>query len=156
MNIQQFLREQEVLFELIAHPATFDAQRMSHAIHVSGHHVAKTVLLNVPESEPVVVVLPAADAVDLDQVATLLNVEHVELASKRDMVRRFPDCQIGALPPFGSLYGLTTLVDEQLTHDRDIIFEANDHYESLKMAFKDFQRLEKPEIASFVVERVSQ
>lgn len=149
MNVQKFLKSQGVPFDVVEHRPTFDAQRMSQAMHVSGHHVAKTVLLRLPHDRYAVAVLPAADEVDLSQVAELLGVDWVELANEEELANCFPDCEVGARPPFGSQYHMQTVVDGQLTKDRDILFEGNRHDEAIKMNYVDFERLEQPLVGSF-------
>jgi Ala-tRNA(Pro) deacylase len=146
MNVQKYLQEQDVPYEVIAHNATYDAQRMSQALHVSGHHVAKTVLLKTPAGYAVAV-LPATTAVDLAQAKKALGVSAAQLASEEELSQHCRDCEVGALPPFGSQYGMRTVVDERLAEDTDILFEGNTHNESVKMRFGDFSRLEKPIVA---------
>ena len=146
MNVQKFLGEQQVPFEVISHNATYDAQRMSHAVHRSGHHVAKTVLLRTPAGFAVAV-LPAAETVDLQRVREALSVSTAELATEEELSRHCPDCERGALLPFGSQYDMETVVEEALAADDDIVFEGNNHNESIKMKYGDFYRLEEPVVA---------
>ncbi|NIL97263.1 MAG: deacylase [Planctomycetales bacterium] len=151
MQVQEFLKEKNVVFEALQHEPTYDAQRMAQAVHTSGHEVAKTVLLRAGANEAyVVAVLPADEHVDFGKVGTALGCEVVELASEREIAAHCPDCEVGALPPFGSQYGMQTLVDTSLTEDEDIVFEGNTHREAIRMKFADFQRLENPLVGSFV------
>ena len=121
MNIQEFLGQQNVAFDVLQHRETFDAQRMAQAVHVSGHHVAKTVLLKVGEpTEYTVVVLPATHNIDFDMARKVLGTEKVELATEAEMSLRCPNCDVGALPPFGSQYEMKTVVDKSLTEDEEI------------------------------------
>ena len=147
MNIRQFLQEQAVDYEVIVHSDTFEAQRMAHEVHVSGHEVAKTVLLSVHNgSKCVVAVLPASRKIDLDKARQALNDPTVAVAPEQEIQKLCPDCEKGALPPFGRQYGTTTLVDRTLTEDEMIVFEANTHHESIRMALVDYVRLENPDI----------
>ena len=148
MNIADFLQDQNVEFELSPHRDTYDAQRMAATIHVSGREVAKTVLLRVDESY-VVAVLPANKAIDFDQAAGLLGARKVELATEIEISEHCPDCEIGALPPFGSQYGMKTLVDESLAEDEEIVFEGNTHHEAFRVSYEDFHRLEEPLVGKF-------
>jgi Ala-tRNA(Pro) deacylase len=149
MNIQDFLRRNDVSFEVLPHRETYQAQRMAQAVHVSGHHVAKTVLIRMGDpSEYVVVVLPASRIVDFKKAQNVFGYKHIELATEKEIAHRCPDCDVGALPPFGSHYGMKTVVDESLVHDENILFESQSHSESIRMKYADFARLEKPEVRS--------
>ena len=94
-------------------------------------------------------VLQATHHVDLDAVRDLLGVASVDLATERELSAKFPDCELGALPPFGSQYGMRTLVDSSLAGDEEIVFEGNTHEEAVRLRFDDYVRLEHPMVASF-------
>ena len=150
MNIQQFLQQNNVDFEVMKHQETYEAQRMAHAVHVSGHHVAKTVLLRTGEpSEWIVAVLPASREINLQKAQQQMAVDTLQLASEQAIADRCPDCDVGALPPFGSHYGMKTIVDATLVDDDSIVFESNRHSESIRMKYADFARLENPQVVSF-------
>ncbi len=146
MNIQEFLGRHDVPFEVVAHEATYDAQHLAQAVHTSGHHVAKTVLLRTSKEDYVVAVLAATHSIDFEKVKAALEAASVALASEVEMANRCPDCEVGALPPFGSHYDLPTLVDEPLSHDEEILFEGSTHSEAIRMRFADFKKLENPTI----------
>ena len=150
MNVAELLQEKEVQYDVIPHRDTYDAQRMAQTLHVSGREVAKTVLLRVDAGYlHCVAVLPAHKTVDLDEVSKLLGGSKVELAPEIEISQHCPDCELGALPPFGSQYGMKTLVDESLTNDKEIVFEGNTHHEAIRMQFEDFRKVEQPQIGSF-------
>ena len=150
MNIQEFLATKNVPFELIEHRDTFDAQHMAQAIHVSGHHVAKTVLLSADGgAKYVVAVLPATHRVDLEKAAETLAVGNVALATESELANCCPDCEVGALPPFGSQYNLSTVFDQSLDGDDKIVFEGTNHHESIRMNLNDYKELEKPVVGAF-------
>lgn len=152
MNVQKFLSDEGVAFEVVEHYPTYDAQHLSQAVHVSGDHVAKTVLLRVLGEKPhAVAVLPASRQVDLAKASAALGAE-AKLATESEVAECCPDCERGALPPFGSRYSLTTLVDERLSHEENLVFEGNTHSEAIKMKFADFKRLESPTVAPIVNE----
>lgn len=155
MNVQDFLQDKGVRYHVVSHHATYDAQRMSQALHTSGHDVAKTVLLRCPLGNYAVAVLPAADSVDLARASDALNVDHVELASETELANICDDCAVGSLPPFGSQYEMRTLVDQQLAEKDDFVFEGNDHYEAIRMKYADFAELEQPIVAQFSQEHVA-
>jgi len=149
MNIPEFLDRNNVSFDILSHYKTYEAQRMAQAVHVSGHHVAKTVLLRIGAPDKfVVVVLPATRNINFEEAQKVFGVEQVELATEREVSLHCPDCDVGALPPFGSQYNMKTVVDESLTKDDEIVFESNTHSEAIRMKCSDFIRLENPEIVA--------
>jgi Ala-tRNA(Pro) deacylase len=148
MNIRQFLETHNIPFKTIVHPPAFDASHLAEATHTSGKQVAKTVLLHVNHSfRDVVAIVPATAQVDLRKVGEIFGGAEVRLANEKDVASRCPDCETGVLPPFGSQYGMRTVVDESLAHDQ-IVFEANTHNEAIGMKFADFSALEAPLIGS--------
>ncbi len=154
MKIPEFLRSIEVNFDVISHRDTYDAQHLAESLHVSGREVAKTVLLRADHGYSyIVVVLPANKSVDFERVSQALGGSHIELATELEIKQHCPDCEIGALPPFGSQYGMRTLVDGSLAEDDNIYFEGNTHHEAIRMKFADFRRIEQPLVASLATER---
>lgn len=145
MNVSTFLTKQHVEYDLIPHRETYDAQRMAEAVHVSGAEVAKTVLLR-HGRDYVIAVLPANRTIDFDAVAEILEQDHVQLANELEMADLFPDCELGAMPPFGSQYEMQTIVDQSLVNDDVIVFEGNTHHESIRMRFCDFVAIEHPQL----------
>lgn len=154
MKIAKFLHDMEVDFDVIPHRDTYDAQHLAESLHVSGREVAKTVLLRADHGYSyIVVVLPANKSVDFERVSLVLGGSYIELATELEIKQHCPDCEIGALPPFGSQYGMKTLVDGGLAEDDEIYFEGNTHHEAIRMKFLDFRRIEQPQVASLVTER---
>jgi Ala-tRNA(Pro) deacylase len=150
MKVSELLKTRQVKFDVITHPDTYDAQRMAQTLHVPGREVAKTVLLKEPGSATyVVAVLPATRTVDFKRASAMLGGGQLELASEDELSQLCPDCEVGALPPFGSQYGMRTIVDQGLTDDEEIVFEGNSHHEAIRMRFVDFQTVEQPLIGSF-------
>ena len=148
MKEQQFLKERGVWFEPIRHRPTFTAQHTAQSMHVHGDEMAKTVVLRA-DGKYALAVLQATHNIDIMRAREALRAKSVELASEEQLKKLFPDCEVGALPPFGSQYGLKTLVDESLTHDDEIVVEGNTHEEAIRMKYADFERLEHPEVAAF-------
>jgi Ala-tRNA(Pro) deacylase len=148
MSLDDFLNQRHVAYERLQHPPVFTASRIARILHIPGKEVAKTVLVRV-DQDYVLVVLPATHHVDLERVRQQLGAQHVELAREQEMAQLFPDCETGAIPPFGSLYHLTTLVDESLTDDEEIVFEAQNHHEAIRLAYRDFVEQEHPCIGHF-------
>jgi len=150
MNIPTFLEQRRCWFEHVLHQPTYCAQRLAHELHVPGREVAKTVLLRADgRGKYVVAVLPAHRKIDLEQVEKLLGKGQPELATEAEVAEQFPDCELGTLPPFGSQYGMKTIVDSSLAEDEKIVFESNTHHEAIRMRFDEFCKLEQPVIAQF-------
>ena len=149
MKLQDYLAQKRVPSEVLNHPATFDSQHMAHELHVSGHEVAKTVLLRCSgRSQYAVAVLPASKKIDLEKAGRALGGDSSELANEVEMHEKCPDCELGVLPPFGSCYGIVTLADESLGDHEQIVFEGDSHEQSLRVNYEDYFRLEHPLVAS--------
>lgn len=146
MNVEQFISQSGRACELLPHMATFTAQRTAQAVHVPGDEMAKTVVLQV-DGEPALAVVPATHRVALEKVRSLIGADTVELADEADFSRLFPDCELGAVPPFGSQYGMKTLVDETLACDERIVIESNSLEAAIRMRYEDFAALERPLVA---------
>lgn len=146
MNVQEFIGQTGRTCEILPHEATFTAQRTAQAVHVPGDEMAKTVVLQV-DGEPVVAVVPATHRVDPEKVRTVLGAGSVELSDEANFARLFPDCELGALPPFGSQYGMRTVVDTALSRDERIVIESNRLEEAIRMRYGDFAALERPLVA---------
>jgi Ala-tRNA(Pro) deacylase len=142
MRLPDFLTAQRVPFETLVHPPAFTSQKRAKFLHVPGRQVAKGVLLAGPTGY-LVAVLPAVDHVDTEQLAREL-AGPVRVAEDREIARVFLDCEWGAVPPFGTLYGVPTILEEGLNPDDLIVFEAHSHAEAIRMRCRDFERLERP------------
>jgi Ala-tRNA(Pro) deacylase len=121
-------------------------------LHIPGRDVAKTVLLRANLNggrQFVVAVLPATKQIDFDRAAQLIHGGKLQLATEVEIGEHCPDCEFGVLPPFGSRYGMKTIVDSSLAEDEEIWFEGNTHNEAVRMKFDDFQQLEKPQVGPF-------
>lgn len=148
MKVQQFLNSRGIAFEMLPHEPTFSAQRMAQAVHVSGENVAKPVLLKA-DGQFVLAVVPATHQIHLEMAREALAAHHLELASEDELANMFPDCELGALPPFGTQYGVETLVDASLAEDDEIVFEGNAHRNAFRMKYRDYEDLEHPQVAVF-------
>lgn len=147
-RLRELLDEKEVQYEVLEHDPAFTAQEEAAATHVPGRNWAKTVVLRV-DGDPVLAVLPATRQLDLDAFARAAGAGSVELADEDDFRRLYPDCEPGAMPPFGHLYDQTTFVDESLREDEYIAFHAGDHQTAIKMPYSAFEKLEEPVAALF-------
>jgi Ala-tRNA(Pro) deacylase len=145
MNVADFLKQHNVPFECVHHEVSFDAQHLAHAVHTPGQEVAKTVLLRANGGyRYLVAVLPATKQIDFQKLSAALGGSKICLATELEISCHCPDCEMGVLPPFGSQYGMMTLVDESLTKDTQIVFEGNTHEDAIRMKFEDFRRIEVP------------
>jgi Ala-tRNA(Pro) deacylase len=133
------------------HQRVVAAQRLAASVHVSGHRVAKTVLVEA-DGIPMIAVLPAAEIVDLSRLASALDVQQVRIMEEGEFLELFGGCEVGAEPPFGALYGLPVVMDRKLAHSREpLVFRAGSHEEALEMQPGDFVRMEQPRLADFAV-----
>ena len=148
MDIRAFLRSQHIPFEMLLHQPMPSATRLARCMHVPGGRVAKGVLVRL-ESGYALAVLPATHRIDLPRLAEVLGNPDARLATEDEVERIFFDCERGALPPFGRLYGLRTVVDSSLAAWSDIIVEGNMRHEGLKLRFRDFEAAEGPIRARF-------
>lgn len=142
-KITQFLDEQGCHYELVTHPEAYTAQEVAAESHVPGRHFAKVVMVKV-DGELALTVVPATDQVDLERLARSLGAGSVELASEAEFADRFPDCELGAMPPFGRLFGMDTFISPKLARAEEIAFNAGTHTESMRLRFRDFERLVAP------------
>jgi len=151
MKLDELLSSRQIAFERLPHRPTYTADRMAQTLHVRGREVAKPVLLRAGPGY-VLAVLPATHQVDLERVRQDLG-EDVQMATEDEMERVFPDCERGAMPPFGSLYHVQTLVDESLAQDDQIVFENQNHEEAIRMSYQDYEALEHPRKGRFAYHR---
>ena len=143
MDIKDFLKQQRVPFDVLPHPRTETAVGTASALDVPEQNFAKTVVLIV-DDRPVIAVVQAPDHVNPVEVKNSLGAGVAELASEDALEKYFPDCETGAVPPFGSHYGMPTVVDSHLAEDEYIVFDGNTHEEAISMRFKDYQMIERP------------
>ncbi len=153
-KVKDFLDANAVKYVVISHSKAFTAQGIAAVSHISGQELAKTVIVKL-DGALAMAVLPASYQVDLPAIRRVTGVQSAELASEREFKQHFPDCETGAMPPFGNLYGIPVYVDESLSDDKEIAFNAGSHYELIKMAYLDFERLVGPEVMNFSSARVA-
>ncbi len=146
--LEQFLREHGVAYELIGHREAYTAQEIAAEEHVSGYDFAKVVIAAI-DGKLVMLVLPAPSRVNLEKLKQALGVSGARLAREEEFVGVFGDCEVGAMPPFGNLYGVPVYVDAGLTRATLIVFNAGTHRETVRMAFADLVRLAQPQVADF-------
>ena len=138
-----FLNKEHVKYVTIGHSPAYTAQEIAALTHIPGKELAKTVIVKV-DNELAMVVLPASEMVRLDHLRDTLGTEFVELAEEDDFKEAFPDCETGAMPPFGNLYGMKVFVDQSLREDDEIAFNAGSHDELIRLPYADYERLVHP------------
>lgn len=146
-KLKKFLDKHNVEYMTISHSPAYTAQRIAELTHIPGKEMAKTVIVKT-DDKFAMAVLPASHRVDLDYLQRSVKAGHVDIASEADFKSLFPDCEVGAMPPFGNLYDMEVYVAEQLTDDEEIVFNAGSHTELVRMTYKDFARLVKPTVIS--------
>jgi Ala-tRNA(Pro) deacylase len=142
MRVPDFLLEQRVPFETLLHPPAFTAQKRARFLHLPGREVAKAILLHGPGGY-VLAVLPATHYVDTERVAQALGGP-TRLADDDEIARVFRDCEWGVVPPFGRLYGLPVLLDDDIAPDTLMVVETTSQAEAVRLLCRDFERLERP------------
>ena len=154
-RLESYLVEHRVPFQVQQHYRATTAQQVAASEHIPGKFMAKVVMV-FADQQLVMLVLPASTNVDLTHAASSLGVRTVRLATEREFASVFPDCELGAMPPFGNLYNLPVYVDRELTEDEDIVFQAGTHKETISMRYIDYARLVAPmvrDISSHYQER---
>ena len=144
-TLRSFLDSQGVKYLVISHSLAYTAQGVAALAHVSGKKLAKTVIVKI-DSILAMAVIPASDHVDLDRLRTLTGSMVVELATEREFKDAFPDCETGAMPPFGNLYDMAVYADACLAENEEITFSAGTHRELVRMSWMDLVRLVRPSI----------
>ena len=147
-KLRDFLDSRNVKYVAISHSTAFTAQEISSSAHIPGKELAKTVMVMI-DGKMTMAVLPASFMVDFDLLKEATGAATAELANEVDFKDSFPECEIGAMPPFGNLYGIDVLVAQKLTEDKEIAFNAGNHRELVKMSYKDFARLVNPKVLKF-------
>ncbi|PYK32733.1 MAG: deacylase [Verrucomicrobia bacterium] len=143
------LNENKVRYEILHHPEAVTAQRLAQAEHVKGRHHAKVVILKSGEQH-LMTVLPADCQIDLEKVGKVIG-KTASLGKEPEFKSLFPDCAIGAMPPFGNLYGLPTYVDKHLAEQDYIVFEAGTHTDAIKMSYRDYEKIVKPQVEDLAI-----
>jgi len=149
-RLEEFLGAHLAKYERIAHNEAFTAQEEAAAAHISGWSWAKVVIVKEAEGFAMAV-LPACCAVDMNRLKGLIGRGEVQLASVEDILRTFPACELGAVPPFGRLFGVPTFVEEGLVNQRDITMPAGDHRSAIRMRASEYLRLAEPRRGQFAV-----
>ena len=146
--LKEYLDRHAIKYVMIIHSPAYTAQEVAQSVHVPGRELAKTVIVNI-EGRLAMAVLPANRKVVLQDLRDVTGTDEVRFATEAEFHGRFTDCETGAMPPFGNLYGMDVFVEPRLTQDQEITFNAGSHTEAIQMAYADFERLVHPKIVSF-------
>jgi len=147
-TLNAYLDHERVHYDVLPHPEAFRALAIAQTLHTPGKEMAKVVIVKVQERFAMTV-LPASWNVDLHRLRTVFATHRVRLATEDEIIGLFPDCELGAMPPFGNLYGLPVYVDQSLTEDEEIVFQAGTHSDAIRMRYWDFASLAFPVVEEF-------
>jgi len=147
-RIRDFLDSSNVSYQEIHHPTAFTGQEVAHELHLSGKRCAKTVVLEA-DGRRAMAVLPASRRLNLQDLQVVMGVEDLEMLTESALSKLFPDCQAGAIPPLGRLYGMEVWVDQAVCESENIVFCAGTHEDCIRMKYSDFAKLVQPLISQF-------
>ncbi len=147
-KLKDFLDSNKIKYTTISHSPAYTAQQIAASAHIPGKEMAKTVVIKL-DGKMAMAVLPASYKVDFGLLKEAVKASKAELASEQEFKDMFPECEVGAMPPFGNLYGMDVFVAESLTEDDEIAFNACSHKELIRMPFKDYEKLAKPKVIKF-------
>lgn len=148
MDLRNYLEEQGVRYEWMSHPSAYTAQDLAHVEHVPGQQVIKPVLVQA-DGKMVLCALPASHRVDIESLRNELQADDARLANETEISKIFGQCELGAEPPIGSLFGVPTMLDESVFADRNVTFQAGTHRDAVTMSFVDYFRLAQPMVGHF-------
>ncbi len=147
-KLVEFLDSSGIKYLKISHSPAYTAQEIAASAHIPGRELAKTVMVKV-DGEMAMAVLPASYRVDFKLMKKASGAKKVDLAGEEEFKEHFPECEVGAMPPFGNLYDMDVYVAESLAEGEEIAFNAGSHTELIKLAYADFEKLVQPKVLSF-------
>jgi Ala-tRNA(Pro) deacylase len=147
-KLEAFLREQQVPFQMQRHRVAYTSQDVAMSEHIPSQMMAK-VAIAFADAKMIMLVLPASHRLDLTKVSAAIPAQHVYLAGEHEIATAFPDCEVGAMPPFGNLYQIPVYVDRLLAQDDTIVLQAGTHTDTISMKYADFARVVKPIVGDF-------
>jgi len=152
-KLKEYLDNLNIKYITLSHPLAYTSQQIAAITHIRGKELAKTVMVKI-DNKMAMVVLPASFKVDLELIKRAARARTISLATESEFQDLFPECEAGAMPPFGNLYGIEVYAEEKLAEDNEIAFNAGSHLELIKLAYKDFVRLVKPRIGKYTTSKV--
>jgi Ala-tRNA(Pro) deacylase len=147
-KLEQCLQKAHVWYETRHHPKTITAEELAQRENIDGHEVAKVVVMR-EKGKYYMLVLPASYFVDLKQVRQMTGHPNLHFATEEELKEAFPDCDLGAMPPLGNLYNMPVYVEQDLTVDEEIEFNAGSHEDAIRMKYRDYENLTHPQIMHF-------
>ena len=147
-RLNAYLDREHVHYDVLSHPEAFRALTIAQMLRTPEKEMAKVVIVKV-DTRFIMTVLPASWNVDLSRLRTVFSTYQVRLATEDEIASLFPDCELGAMPPFGNLYRLSVYVDQSLTEDEEIVFQAGTHLNAIRMRYWDFAALVFPVVEKF-------
>jgi Ala-tRNA(Pro) deacylase len=143
-RLQQLLDQLGVPYSVIPHKPADTAMGVAHTAHLAGRRVAKVVIVRDRDGQDIMVVIPAIEHVDHQAVRRVTGHEGIQLEDEKALKVLFPDCEVGAMPPFGALYDIPMYLDRCLAREEDIYFQGGNHHELVRMPFADYEHIAKP------------
>src|SRR3974390_2660110 len=147
-KLKEFLDREKIKYVSIVHSTAYTAQEVAASTHITGKELAKTVIVKL-DGEMARAVLPANRKIVLQDLRDVTGSDQVKFASEEEFKAKFPECETGAMPPFGNIYGMEVYAAASLSENEEIAFNAGSHTEVIKLAYADFARLVKPKVVSF-------
>jgi Ala-tRNA(Pro) deacylase len=147
-KLKKYLDENKIKYISINHSSVFTSQEIAASAHIPGEELAKTVIIKA-DDKMAMAVLPASYKISFEYLKSILDADDVRLAYEQEFMDKFPDCEVGAMPPFGNLYGLEVYMSESLSAAEEIAFNACSHTELIRMNLKDFINLVRPKVVKF-------
>jgi len=149
-KLKDFLNQNKIKYVSVKHSPAYTAQEIAASAHISGKNIAKTVIIKV-DGKLAMAVLPANYRVDIDLLRDTTGADYIEIASEKEFKDLFPDCELGAMPPFGNLYGMDVYAAKALAEDENIAFNAGSHTELIQLSYKDFEKAVNPRVVKFAL-----
>ena len=144
-KLKEFLDKEKIKYVSIVHSPAYTAQEVAASAHITGRELAKTVIVQL-DGEMAMAVLPANRKIVLQDLREVTGSDQVKFVAEEDFKKKFPDCETGAMPPFGNLYGMDVVVTDSLRENPEIAFNGGSHSELIRMLYKDFERLANPRV----------
>ncbi len=146
-KLKDYLETNHIKYTNVPHSPAYTAQEIAAAAHISGKQLAKIVIIKVG-GKLAMMVLPAKDHVNFTALKKATGAANIDLANESDFKGKFPECEVGAMPPFGNLYDMPVYVSSHLSSNDQIIFNSGSHSELMQLAYRDFERLVKPKVVA--------
>ncbi len=154
-RLKEFLDKNNIRYVVISHSRAFTAAAIGAITHIPGKEIAKTVMVKL-DGKLAMVVVPGSRSIDLNALKAAVPAQTANIVPEPEFSEAFPDCEVGAMPPFGTLYSLPVYVDEMLTRDEEIAFNAGSHRELVRLSYRDYERLVKPKVMKIVRKTASE